>query len=78
MRRIAAQQARVVHRGPSPVANINNVVGMSPVRLTSKPEDLYILWNEYEFGINGSKPAQMYTAVERGRNKYSYSRRKIF
>jgi len=34
------------------------------------------LWNEYEFGLGGRKPARQFTAVERGAVKFSYSRRK--
>ena len=54
----------------------------SEMRATSKlsrcPRDLHSLWHEYEFGHGGSKPAREYTAVERGANKFAYSRRKVF
>lgn len=39
---------------------------------------MYALWHEYEFGLGGSKPAKSFTASERGANKFSFSRRKIF
>jgi len=41
------------------------------------PRDLHALWHEYEFGTGGRKPARQFTAIERGRNKFKYSRRKI-
>lgn len=43
----------------------------------AKPRDLYQLWQEYEFGIGGRKPARQFTSVERGAVKFTYSRRKI-
>jgi len=48
-----------------------------PAATLGKPRDLYQLWNEYEFGLGGRKPARQFTAVERGAVKCSYSRRKI-
>ncbi|KAF0739871.1 hypothetical protein Ae201684P_016733 [Aphanomyces euteiches] len=47
-------------------------------RLSKRPKDLYTLWHEYQFGCNGFKPAKDFTAVERGANKFAYSRRKLF
>ena len=32
---------------------------------------------EYEFGIDGKKPAKDYTSEERGKNRFAYSRRKV-
>ncbi|ETP04478.1 hypothetical protein F441_18743 [Phytophthora nicotianae CJ01A1] len=46
--------------------------------LSKRPKDLYELWGEYEFGLNGLKPAKEFTAAERGANKFAYSRRKVF
>ena len=40
------------------------------------PRDLYTLWQEYEFGIGGRKPARQFTPQERGKVKVQYSRRK--
>jgi hypothetical protein len=37
-----------------------------------------VLWNEYQFGVGGKKAAKLYTAEERGRNKFNYSLRKPF
>ncbi|KAI2507360.1 hypothetical protein MHU86_7080 [Fragilaria crotonensis] len=45
--------------------------------LTKNPRSLHLLWQEYEFGIGGRKPAKNFTAVEQGRVKYAYYRRKI-
>ena len=36
-----------------------------------------MLWHEYEFGIGGRKPAQSFTAEERGKVRFRYCRRKI-
>ena len=45
--------------------------------LSRCPKTLYDLWTEYESGIAGRKPARLFTAQERGKNKFKYSRRKI-
>ena len=45
--------------------------------LSKCPRNLYVLWQEYQFGLGGRKPARQFTAVERGRVKFKYSRRKI-
>ena len=42
------------------------------------PRDLYTLWDEYEKGISGNKPARDFTPKERGRCKSNYSRRLPF
>jgi hypothetical protein len=42
------------------------------------PKSLHVLWHEYEFGIAGRKPAKMFSAEERGRNKFQYSLRNNF
>jgi hypothetical protein len=48
-----------------------------PGTLSPNPRDLHSLWQEYEFGIGGRKAARLFTAVERGRVKYTYHRRKV-
>jgi hypothetical protein len=53
-------------------AGDNYVSTLSPTLRT-----LYILWQEYEFGIGGRKPARVFTPAERGKVKYSYHRRKV-
>lgn len=45
--------------------------------LTKNPRDLYTLWKEYEFGVGGRKPARQFTSIERGKCKYTYSKRKV-
>lgn len=46
--------------------------------LTKNPRSLSILWEEFEFGVDGSKPAKEFTAGERGACKTKYCRRKVF
>ena len=38
---------------------------------------LYDLWDEYTVGLEGHKPAKLYTSTERYRCKYKYTRSKI-
>mmetsp|Transcript_11854 Transcript_11854/g.17783 ORF Transcript_11854/g.17783 Transcript_11854/m.17783 type:complete len:154 (+) Transcript_11854:363-824(+) len=45
--------------------------------LVSTPCDIFVLWQEYEFGVGGRKPAKLFNQTERGRVKYKYSLRKI-
>ena len=47
-------------------------------RLYKRPQSLYDLWHEYEFGISGNKAAKDFTRVERGNVKFAYCRRKVF
>jgi Transcriptional activator of glycolytic enzymes len=62
-------------------AIIGGPVGEHPVEyavsLSSCPRNLYALWEEYEFGLNGQKAAKRFTSRERGRVRYKYTRRKI-
>ena len=48
--------------------------------LVKCPKSLYVLWNEWEFGIGGRKAAKMFSSRERGRKqvKFSYCLRKHF
>ena len=48
-----------------------------PATLSRSPRDLFVLWQEYMFGIAGRKPAKQFSAKERGRCKYTYNCRKI-
>jgi hypothetical protein len=45
-------------------------VGVHPfqygVKLSKCPRNLYALWEEYKFGLNGQKPAKKFTSRERG------------
>lgn len=57
----------------------NNPIRPRPsARLYPRPQNLYDLWHEYEFGLSGNKPAKHFTRVERGKVKYAYCRRKVF
>jgi len=49
-----------------------------PVKLYKNPRTLFDLWQEYEFGIAGTKPAKEFTRAERGENKSLYCRRNVF
>jgi hypothetical protein len=46
------------------------------VKLSKNPRDLYVVWKEWEFGLNGTKPARDFTIHERGANRFAFSRRK--
>ena len=45
--------------------------------LSRTPRTLYDLWNEYEYGIGGRKPAKDFAATERGKVKLTYHHRKV-
>ena len=45
--------------------------------LLQRPRDLFVLWQEYEFGVGGRKAAKLFTRVEKGKVKFMYCRRKI-
>ena len=45
--------------------------------LSSLPRTLYDLWDEYTIGLEGRKPAKLYSPIERGRCKHKYCRRKV-
>ena len=49
-----------------------------PAKLYKSPKTLFDVWQEYQFGINGEKPAKDFTHEERGKNKCIYCRRKVF
>jgi hypothetical protein len=58
----------------------NSVVGGiadNAATLSKCPKNLYLLWEEYEFGLQGRKPAKRFTTRERGRDRFKYNRRKI-
>ncbi len=46
--------------------------------LSKCPQDLFILWREWERGIAGGKPARQYSHRERGAKKSTFSRWHIF
>jgi hypothetical protein len=68
IRRIAVQPAQRV--GAMNLAgNENNINANYVSTLSPTPRSLYILWQEYEVGIGGRKPARLFTPVERGKVK---------
>ncbi|ETP46540.1 hypothetical protein F442_07225, partial [Phytophthora nicotianae P10297] len=46
--------------------------------LSKRPKDLFELWHEYQIGCGDLKAAKDFTAIERGANKFAFSRRKFF
>ena len=46
--------------------NGQNVPNRPVATLSATPRDLYILWQEYNVGIEGQKAARMFSAAERG------------
>ena len=48
-----------------------------PAVLSAHPRTLHLMWEEYTNGIGGNKAARDFTAQERGRCKYKYSRRLV-
>nr|KAE8927855.1 hypothetical protein PF009_g21989 [Phytophthora fragariae] len=83
LRRIALQPVsrRVA---PNPTATEEEVreeaavVNDRNAKLSKRPKDLYELCGQYEFELNGLKPAKNFSVADREVNKFSYSRRKIF
>ena len=51
---------------------------MDPKARLGKPKTLLELWHEYLHGLHGRKPAKDFTPRERGRSKFTYSRRRNF
>jgi hypothetical protein len=59
------------------VGNENNNGENYVSTLSPTPGTLYILWQEYKFGIGGWEPASLFTPAEQGKVKYSYNRQKV-
>jgi len=84
LRRIAmipgARQARGHDRSGGNENGGNATRGTIPFALTlvRNPKSLHVLWQEYEFGVGGRKPAREFSSKERGAVKFSYSLRKYF
>jgi hypothetical protein len=77
IRRIALQPVQHPRNEQAAAAAIP---GMNTATLLKNPRSsIYILWQEFEFGIGiaGRKAAKAFTAEERGRVKYNYHRRKV-
>ena len=80
--RIALQPVSRVVRVDNEEQNADDAAGNASengvpfvATLSACPRDLYTLWQEWEFGIAGRKPAKTFTRQERGRVKFKYSRR---
>ena len=67
-------------RGGSSSSNTSGTVEINriAVELYPRPQNLYDLWQEYKFGLNGKKAAKHFTRAERGKVKFAYCRRKVF
>ena len=79
VRQIGVQLAHQI-----PQNNRNQLTGTVAVavvdpntKLLSNPRSLYILWQEYTIGIGNNKAPKDFTAVECGRCKFRYCRRKV-
>jgi hypothetical protein len=70
---IRQQLAQPVVAASAVVANNNN---NNNATLSPTPRSLLDLWNEWTTGIGGRKAAKNFTAQERGKCKYKYTRRK--
>lgn len=69
---------RVVNNNAGMTGNgVVVVVGGGVAALSKSPRTLLALWEEYQVGIGGRKPARLFTAPERGKVKYKYTRRKV-
>jgi Transcriptional activator of glycolytic enzymes len=58
------------------VAN-NNAIVRNEATLSTCAKTLFVLWEEYEYGLQGRKPAKKFNSRERGRVKHKYHRRKV-
>jgi hypothetical protein len=69
--------------GGHPELNVDHIIIEAPplateaATLSAHPRDLYILWQEYQVGIGDAKAAKDFSATERGRVRYLYTRRKL-
>ena len=76
------QQDAVQHYQALPLVHEAPLVppGALPATLSPTPRSLHVLWEEWENGIGGRKPASTFTVQESGHksSKSTYSRRKAF
>jgi hypothetical protein len=42
-------------------------------KLSKQPRDLFVLWREFDVGLDGGKAVRDFTSSERGANWYVYS-----
>jgi hypothetical protein len=57
------------------IGDVKPVLGLG---LSKRPRDLYVLWREFEVGLDGGKPVRDYTPSERGANRYTFSQHKNY
>jgi Transcriptional activator of glycolytic enzymes len=63
--------------GDRDLGNNNGNVIPYAAALSQSPKDLYVLWEEYEFGIQGRKAAKRFSTKERGHVRYKFHQRKV-
>jgi hypothetical protein len=76
-RQQAGNQQAANQQAANQQAENQQQAGNMHASLSPTPRCLWTLWTEYLVGIGGRKPASQFTAVERGRVKFKYSRRKV-
>ena len=77
VRRVAIQP--VVRRSvPSSSSARAAGTATKPAQLSRSPKSMYLLWDEYEIGLEDNKAAKDFTQHERGAVKHSYCRRNAF
>jgi hypothetical protein len=47
-------------------------------KMSKQPKYLYVLWREFNVGLQGGKAVRDFTSRERGANRYAYSHCKYF
>jgi hypothetical protein len=55
-----------------------NDIPQCRAELSKGPGSLHELWTEWTHGIGSLKPAKDFTSAERGKSRYTYSRRRVF
>ena len=60
--------------GGSSSSNTSGTVEINRIsaELYPRPQNLYNLWQENEFGLNSKKAAKDFTKAERGKIKFAY------
>ena len=74
VRRVAIQPVVVSRSVPSS----SSARAGKPAQLSRSPKSLYLLWDEYERGLENNKAAKNFTQHERGAVKHTYCRRNAF
>lgn len=57
--------------------NANSTVDCRPATLCENPKTLYVLWQEYMYGIHGRKPAREFTKQDKAAVRARYSQRRV-